>query len=80
MNFAHTNAQAFNMCAVLTAKSVIERQRYSNSGPFTHLEDGNSPKPWQPQDKLKANRPVSTDIGTYARYFLLVLKPGHTRV
>ncbi len=68
------------MCAVLPAKSVIERQRYSNSGPFTHLEGGNSPKAWQPQDKLKANRLGSTDIGTNARYFLPVSKPGNTRV
>jgi len=68
------------MCAVLPAKSVIERQRYSNSGPFTHLGGGNSPKALQPQDKLKANRPGSTDIRTNARYFLPVSKPGNTRV
>ena len=79
MNFAHTNPQAFNICVVLPAKSVIERQRYSNSGPFTHLEGGNSPKPLQPQDQLKANSPGSCDIGTNARYFLPVSKPGRYR-
>jgi hypothetical protein len=81
MNFAHTNPQGFNICVVLPAKSVIERQRYSNSGPFTHLEGGNSPKPLQPQDKLKANSPGPTEsVQTHAifcRYRSLAIRAGY---